>query len=147
MSEINIEVLPEENEPAETVSPVDAEEVAAIVVEAIEEAKQEEALEVAEDKLELLENLVRALDEKVQDLEEVVIDIENDIQEDEVRDVENDLEHAALQVEIQEVAAEESEPAETVETEEDVNPPHADQHILFAPAPTVWAKFKDWYNG
>lgn len=155
MSEINIEVSPENSDSENEVTPVDVAEVEAIVSEAIEEAKEAEVIaetietvEAVEDRIEVLESVIRALDEKVQDLETVVVNVESEIQDDDMRDAENNAEHEIMEVQIQDLETGEiGEDSETVsEVEEDVKPPHADQHILFAPATTVWDKFKNWYN-
>jgi hypothetical protein len=154
LSEINIQVSPEPSEPeteTETLDALDVAEVEAIVTEAIEEAKEAEAIEEAQDDIETLKAQVLVLAAEVDRLNATQAVVVNDIVEDDARDAQNNVEHELLQTELEAVAAEVEEPGESMvlgesSESDDVPPPHAEQHILFAPAPTVWAKFKDWYN-
>jgi hypothetical protein len=147
-------VSPEDSEPVnetEVSEVLEVAEVEAIVTEAIEEAKEAEAIEEAQDDIETLKAQVMVLAAEVNRLNEVQAVVVNDIVEDDARDAQNEVEHELLQTEVEAVAAEVEEPGETMvlgesSESDDVPPPHAEQHILFAPAPTVWAKFRDWYN-
>jgi hypothetical protein len=155
LSEIKIQVSPETSEPeteTEITEALDVAEVEAIVADAIEDAQQEIELDQAQDDIETLKAQVMVLAAEVDRLNATQAVMVNDIVEDDARDAQNNVEHELLQTEVEAVAAEVEEPGESMvlgespETEDDVPPPHAEQHILFAPAPTVWAKFKEWYN-
>lgn len=110
------------------------EKIEETVEEALEEALETNSVDT--DRIERLETVIVALDQKLQDLEEAVIDVEEEIQADELRDVQNDLEHEIMEQQIDQVE----------DVVEDVEPEHAKAHILFADGKDLSERLKAWWN-